>query len=118
MTRRTGQRQRGRQLDVRAVPPERRHAPRAAGTLNASASGGDPAAEAAAPAQHVDGGSTSLLGSAAAGTPGRAGVDAKKAISDAKLAELALVRLLGNVTLWVDRWNSFGIWIKLKLGNF
>lgn len=36
-------------------------------------------------------GSTSLLGSAAAGTPGRAGADAKKAISDAKLAELALV---------------------------
>jgi hypothetical protein len=36
-------------------------------------------------------GSTSLLGSASAGTPGRAGADAKKAISDAKLAELALV---------------------------
>ncbi|EES12438.1 transcription factor RF2a [Sorghum bicolor] len=47
-------------------------------------------------------GSTSLLGSAAAGTPGRAGADAKKAISDAKLAELALVdpkrakRILAN----------------------
>lgn len=62
--------------------------------------------------------STSLLGSAAAGTPWRAGADAKKAISDAILAELALVRLLGNVTLWVDRWNSFGIWINLKLDNF
>nr|CAB3487504.1 unnamed protein product [Digitaria exilis] len=36
-------------------------------------------------------GSTSLLGFASAGTPGRAGADAKKAISDAKLAELALV---------------------------
>jgi hypothetical protein len=36
-------------------------------------------------------GSTSLFGSAAAGTPGRSGADAKKAISDAKLAELALV---------------------------
>ncbi|RLM65300.1 bZIP transcription factor [Panicum miliaceum] len=47
-------------------------------------------------------GSTSLLGSSAAGTPGRAGADAKKAISDAKLAELALVdpkrakRILAN----------------------
>ncbi|WVZ86250.1 hypothetical protein U9M48_033062 [Paspalum notatum var. saurae] len=47
-------------------------------------------------------GSTSLLGSAAAGAPGRAGADAKKAISDAKLAELALVdpkrakRILAN----------------------
>ncbi|RLM74471.1 hypothetical protein C2845_PM15G12970 [Panicum miliaceum] len=47
-------------------------------------------------------GSTSLLGSASAGTPGRAGADAKKAISDAKLAELALVdpkrakRILAN----------------------
>ncbi|KAJ1271709.1 hypothetical protein BS78_06G146900 [Paspalum vaginatum] len=47
-------------------------------------------------------GSTSLLGSAAAGAPGRAGADSKKAISDAKLAELALVdpkrakRILAN----------------------
>ncbi|KAF8703575.1 hypothetical protein HU200_032390 [Digitaria exilis] len=47
-------------------------------------------------------GSTSLLGFASAGTPGRAGADAKKAISDAKLAELALVdpkrakRILAN----------------------
>ncbi|CAN6240000.1 unnamed protein product [Urochloa humidicola] len=47
-------------------------------------------------------GSTSLLGSASAGAPGRAGADAKKAISDAKLAELALVdpkrakRILAN----------------------
>ncbi|CAL5026671.1 unnamed protein product [Urochloa decumbens] len=47
-------------------------------------------------------GSTSLLGSASAGAHGRAGADAKKAISDAKLAELALVdpkrakRILAN----------------------
>lgn len=47
-------------------------------------------------------GSTSLFGSAAAGMPGRSGTDAKKAISDAKLAELALVdpkrakRILAN----------------------
>jgi hypothetical protein len=43
------------QVAVQAVALERRHAPWAAGTLSASASGGNPVAEAAAPAQHVDG---------------------------------------------------------------
>jgi hypothetical protein len=42
-------------------------------------------------------------------------VDAKKAISDAKLAELALIRLSGKRDTLEDRVDR---WIKLELGNF
>jgi hypothetical protein len=58
-------------------------------------------------------GSTSLFGSAAAGTPGRSGADAKKAISDAKLAELALVD-----PKRAKRWEFNNLWRRASLVVF